>query len=174
MFSFIKNGLKIFGKFINYTKKHSLTNIILFFREILCLKDDLKDRNRVWDTAFTVFKNDEKTLFQEVLKTIPPEEIILTIQKHLKTTREGVLACIKTDGKRISWPLGEIKPPKKIEKPKMATNAHVLLPRKLIVISKLLYKTVARRSSTLVGAHVKIHRIVKILFLLLVSKKFLG
>ena len=146
----------------------------MFFREILCLKDDLKDRNRVWDTAFTVFKNDEKTLFQEVLKTIPPEEIILTIQKHLKTTREGVLACIKTDGKRISWPLGEIKPPKKIEKPKMATNAHVLLPRKLIVISKLLYKTVARRSSTLVGAHVKIHRIVKILFLLLVSKKYLG
>ena len=169
MFTFIKNGLKIFGKFINYTKKHGLTNLILF-REILCLKDDLKDRNRVWDTAFTVLEKDEKISFQEVLKAIPPEEIISIIQKNLKTTREGVLACIKTYGKRISWPLGEIMPPKKIEKPKMATNAHVLMPRKIIVINKLLYKTVARRSSTLVGGHVKIHRIVKIL--LLVSKKF--
>ena len=115
----------------------------------------------MWDTAFTIVNGDETKSFLDALATIPEENLIQTLRENVYTTQNGVLGCVKTHGKRVSWPLGQTLPPKKMEKPKMATNAHLAMPRKLIVINQLFFKLVARRSNTLAGGHVKIHRIVE-------------
>ena len=78
----------------------------------------------IWNTAFKTVLDQEVRSFDDVTRAVAPRDLLPFVTKNLKTTSEGVLACIKTTGKRVCWPLGEIKPGKP-EKPKMVTNAHL-------------------------------------------------
>jgi len=112
----------------------------------------------IWDVAFSFVKNNHVVSYDQIKQEAPRTDLIRTLLQGLQTSRDGVLACIKT-GKRISWQLGDISSSSAAEKCKMATNAHAApAHRKLIVLNQLMDKTLARRSSTLTGAHVRIHR----------------
>merc|ERR1719187_1066685 len=107
-------------------------------------------------------------------KSLETDAMVEVLKKKLKPNYFGVLTCIKS-GKRLSWLLGNNLSSRKstIDKPKMATNAHRTADNKLIVLNQLTHKTLARRSSTLAGARVKMHRCQKCFIYLLSSLRSL-
>ena len=74
------------------------------FRDILYTPDD----PGFWDHVFKVQHNFQDSTFADFLTHhVDETDLPRLIISNLKTTCDGVLACIKS-GKRLTWTLGEL------------------------------------------------------------------
>ncbi|XP_074640167.1 TBCC domain-containing protein 1-like [Tubulanus polymorphus] len=105
----------------------------------------------------------QKSGFSKISQSFNMRTFITWIKTNVIQNPFGIASCI-SQGKRLSWPLGVDEKESTHRKGRVATNAHLVMRddsnegNKLIIMSQVSKQTIARTSSTLEGATVKIHR----------------
>ncbi|KAK2161788.1 hypothetical protein NP493_1560g00023 [Ridgeia piscesae] len=100
----------------------------------------------------------------QISRTFPIRNLQSWLHSHIRQNPFGISACI-TSGRRLSWPLsGEYRDTQTESKHgRIATNATFVPPdqikgNKIVIMSQVCKQTVARSSTTLEDASLKIHR----------------